>query len=59
MFVGFAFMEKKECGHFVSSNLEGKFVVSVVFVFHDFSWDRGVNWWIGLWKDEELLLFEG
>jgi hypothetical protein len=31
----------------------------LVFVLHDFSWDQGANWWIRLWKDELLLLFEG
>ncbi len=30
--------------------------VVLIFVFHDILWDRGSDWWIGLWKDDELLL---
>ncbi len=61
MLVGFAFMEKEECGCLVSPNLEDELASSVVLVFvlHDFSWDQGADWWTGLRKDEELLLFGG
>ncbi len=54
-------MEKEECGGLVSPNLEDELAGSVVLVFvlHDFSWDQGADWWTGLRKDEELLLFGG
>ncbi len=54
MLATFAFMEKEECECLVSPNLEDELASSVVlvFVFHDFSWDRVVNWWTGLRKDE-------
>ncbi len=61
MLASFAFMEKEECGCLVFPNLEDELVgnVVLVLVFHDFSWDQGVNWWIRLQKDEKFLLFEG
>jgi len=50
MLASFAFMEKEECGCLVFPNLEDELVgnVVLVLVFHDFSWDQGVNWWIRL-----------
>jgi hypothetical protein len=30
--------------------------VVLIFVLHDVLWDRGSDWWIGLQKDDELLL---
>jgi hypothetical protein len=33
--------------------------VVLVFVLHDFLWDQGADWWTGLQKDKELLLFGG
>jgi hypothetical protein len=61
MLVGFAIMEKEECGCLVSPNLEDELASSVVLVFilHDFLWDQGADWWTGLRKDEEVLLFGG
>jgi hypothetical protein len=32
--------------------------VVLVFVLHDVLWDQGPNWWMGLLKDEDVLLFE-
>jgi hypothetical protein len=26
----------------------------LVFVLHDVLWECGFNWWIELWKDDEL-----
>jgi len=39
--LSFAFMEKEDCEHLVSLNLEDKLAISLVFVLieHDFSWD--------------------
>jgi len=33
--------------------------VVLVFVLHDVLWDQVFDWWIGLQKDDQLLLFEG
>jgi hypothetical protein len=33
--------------------------VVLVFVLHDVLWDQVSDWWIGLQKDDQLLLFEG
>ncbi len=33
--------------------------VVLVFVLHDVLWDQVTNWWIGLHKDDQMLLFEG
>jgi hypothetical protein len=30
----------------------------LVFVFREISWEYGSNWCVGLWKDEELLIYE-
>jgi hypothetical protein len=30
--------------------------VVLIFVLHDVLWDGGFDWWIGLQKDDELLL---
>jgi hypothetical protein len=61
MLVGSAFMEKEKCGCLVFLNWRMNLLVVwfLVFVFHDFSWDQGANWWTRLQKDELLLLFEG
>jgi hypothetical protein len=30
----------------------------LVFVFREISWEYGSNWCVGVWKDEELLMYE-
>jgi hypothetical protein len=30
-----------------------------LYVLHDVLWEYGSNWYFGLWKYEELLIYEG
>jgi len=55
-FASYAFMEEGEYGRLVYPNLENELAsyVILVFVLHDVLWECGSNWWIGLWKDDEL-----
>jgi hypothetical protein len=61
MFVGCAFMEEGYCKHSISFVLENELVSlsMLVFVLHEISWEYGSDWCIGLWKDEESVIYEG
>jgi hypothetical protein len=55
MFAGFAFMEKGECRHSVSLDLEGELacLFELVFAIHEYWWEFGFNLHTRLRKDEE------
>ncbi len=55
-FASCAFMDEGECGRLVYPNLEDELAscAILVFILHDVLWECGFNWWIGLWKGDEL-----
>jgi hypothetical protein len=57
----FAFKEEEEGGCFVSPNLgcELASISRLIFILHEDVSKGDYDWCLGLWKDEEVCIYEG